>query len=62
MFLTVVISQDNLALLSNYGANSWRVTNYLLEETTKGVEKALEELKDRTTDVNRERKQSQVTP
>ena len=47
-------------MLSNYGANSWRVTNYLLEATAKGVEKALEQLKDRTTDVNRERKQSQV--
>jgi pre-mRNA-splicing factor SPF27 len=36
------------------------VSNYLLEETAKGFEKALEELKNRTTDVNRERKQTQV--
>jgi DNA-directed RNA polymerase subunit K/omega len=31
-----------------------------LEETAKQAEKALEELKQRTTDINRERKNSQV--
>ena len=43
-----------------YGPNAWRTRNYLLEETAKQAEKALEELKQRTTDINRERKNFQV--
>lgn len=54
-------SLSNIALLQTYGPNAWRVHNYLLEATSKGLDKALEELKERTTEVNRERKQFQVS-
>jgi hypothetical protein len=47
-------------LQQTYGANAWRVRNYLLESTVKQVEKALEDLKQLTVDVNRERKNAQV--
>ena len=52
--------QSNIALLQNYGANAWRVQNYLLEATSKNLDKSLEELKELTTEVNRERKNAQV--
>lgn len=51
----------NLALLQTYGQNAWRINNYLLEETAKQAEGALEGLKQLTTELNRERKNSQVT-
>ena len=51
---------NNLALLQQYGNNAWRVHNYLLEADTKKVESLLEELKERTTSLNRERKNAQV--
>ena len=51
---------NNLALLQQYGNNAWRVHNYLLEADTKKAENLLEELKERTTSLNRERKNSQV--
>ncbi|KAH7883817.1 breast carcinoma amplified sequence 2 [Phlebopus sp. FC_14] len=54
------LRHTNLALLQTYGPNAWRIHNYLLEETAKQVEKALEELKQLTTDLNRERKNSQT--
>ncbi|KAG1826219.1 breast carcinoma amplified sequence 2 [Suillus subaureus] len=54
------IRHTNLALLQTYGPNAWRIHNYLLEATAKQAETALEELKQRTTDVNRERKNSQT--
>jgi pre-mRNA-splicing factor SPF27 len=47
-------------LLQTYGSNAWRIHNYLLEATTKQTEKALEELKDMTVEVNRQRKNDQV--
>jgi len=50
----------NTALLQNYGSNAWRVHNYLLEQTAKNLEKALEELKELTTEVNRDRKNFQT--
>ncbi|PPQ97160.1 hypothetical protein CVT26_000423 [Gymnopilus dilepis] len=53
------IRQQNLALLQTYGANAWRIQNYLLEATAKNVEKALEELREMTIEVNRERKNTQ---
>jgi pre-mRNA-splicing factor SPF27 len=46
--------------MQSYGANAWRVQNYLLEHTVNELDKALEQLKERTTGVNRERKQFQV--
>lgn len=49
-----------MSLLQTYGSNAWRVHNYLFEATVKQVEKALEELKDLTVEVNRQRKNDQV--
>ncbi|KAL0579795.1 hypothetical protein V5O48_002206 [Marasmius crinis-equi] len=54
------IRQTNLTLLQTYGSNAWRIQNYLLEETAKNVEKSLEDLTQLTTDVNRDRKNSQT--
>ncbi|KAF9270485.1 breast carcinoma amplified sequence 2 [Marasmius fiardii PR-910] len=54
------IRQTNLTLLQTYGSNAWRIQNYLLEETAKNIEKSLEDLTQLTTDVNRERKNSQT--
>lgn len=54
------IRQNNLSLLQTYGSNAWRIHNYLLEATAKQTEKALEELKDMTVEVNRQRKNDQV--
>jgi pre-mRNA-splicing factor SPF27 len=52
--------QTNLTLLQTYGANAWRIQNYLLEATVKQTEQALEDLKQMTVDVNRERKNMQT--
>jgi pre-mRNA-splicing factor SPF27 len=52
--------QTNLTLLQTYGPNAWRIHNYLLEATVKQTEGALEELKQMTVDVNRERKNTQT--
>ncbi|KAF8971530.1 Pre-mRNA-splicing factor SPF27, partial [Flammula alnicola] len=54
-----LIRQQNLALLQTYGPNGFRIQNYLLEGTAKQTEKALEELKELTVEVNRERKNTQ---
>ncbi|KAI5124447.1 hypothetical protein M0805_008331 [Coniferiporia weirii] len=54
------IRQNNIALLQTYGSNAWKVQNYLMEHTAKGLETALEELRERTTEVNRQRKQYQT--
>ncbi|QRW27316.1 Breast carcinoma amplified sequence [Rhizoctonia solani] len=51
----------NLSLLQTYGANSWKVHNFLLEEDAKRVEKALEVTKEQSTEVNRARKNAQLT-
>jgi hypothetical protein len=50
-----------LALIQTYGSNAWRIHNYLLESTAKQAEKALEDLKQLTVEVNRERKNAQVS-
>ena len=55
-----IIRHNNLALLQQYGNNAWRVHNYLLEADTKKAENLLEELKEQTTSLNRERKNTQV--
>jgi hypothetical protein len=54
--------QSNLALLQQYGANVWRVHNYRLEHEAASAEKELEYLRQRTTEVNRDRKNFQVHP
>jgi hypothetical protein len=56
----VNVSQQNLVLLQTYGSNAWRIQNHLLEATAKQTEKAVEELKELTVEVNRERKNVQV--
>lgn len=55
-----VSSHNNLALLQQYGSNAWRIHNYLLEADAKKAEKLLEELKEETTSLNRDRKNTQV--
>ncbi|GBE78115.1 breast carcinoma amplified sequence 2 [Sparassis latifolia] len=50
----------NQALLQSYGANAWRIHNYRVEASAKNIEKALEDLKNLTTEVNRERKNFQT--
>jgi hypothetical protein len=57
----VLTSHTNLALLLTYGSNAWRIHNYLMEETARQYEKALEDLKQLTVDVNRERKNTQAS-
>lgn len=52
--------EASLSLLQQYGANAWKVHNYLLEADTKAYEEELERLKNRVTEVNRDRKNSQV--
>ncbi|KAI0307554.1 breast carcinoma amplified sequence 2 [Multifurca ochricompacta] len=53
------IRHNNLALLQQYGSNAWRIHNHLLEADAKEAEKLLEELKDQTTNLNRDRKNTQ---
>lgn len=54
------LRQTNLALLQNYGSNAWRIHNYQLEAVTKTLDKAVEDLKQLTVDVNRDRKNFQT--
>ncbi|THV07578.1 breast carcinoma amplified sequence 2 [Dendrothele bispora CBS 962.96] len=51
--------QTNVSLLQTYGPNAWRIHNYLLEAQAKQIEKTLEDLKQLTVDVNRQRKNDQ---
>ncbi|KAJ3568975.1 hypothetical protein NP233_g5367 [Leucocoprinus birnbaumii] len=53
------IRQTNLTLLQTYGANAWRIHNYQLEQQAKNIETTLEQLKELTVEVNRDRKNSQ---
>ncbi|KAI0702471.1 breast carcinoma amplified sequence 2 [Cytidiella melzeri] len=55
------LRHTNLALLQNYGSNAWRIHNYQLESTAKLLEKTLEDLKQLTVEVNRDRKNFQTT-
>ena len=59
-FLRLRPRHNNLALLQQYGSNAWRIHNYLTESTASNIEKALEELNNLTTEVNRDRKNFQV--
>ena len=58
--MTSKFRQTNLTLLQKYGANAWRMHNYLLESTGKKIETSLEALKQLTVEVNRDRKNNQV--
>ncbi|CAG7846227.1 SubName: Full=Uncharacterized protein {ECO:0000313/EMBL:CCA68829.1} [Serendipita indica DSM 11827] len=50
----------NGALMQQYGANAWRVYNYRLEVVGKSLDKAIEEINDKVTEVNRSRKNDQL--
>ncbi|OCH96641.1 breast carcinoma amplified sequence 2 [Obba rivulosa] len=54
------LRHSNLALLQQYGPNAWRIHNYLVEGTAKNLEKALEDLQNMTTELNRDRKNFQT--
>ncbi|KAI0034940.1 breast carcinoma amplified sequence 2 [Vararia minispora EC-137] len=54
------IRHNNLALLSQYGANAWKVHNYMLEADAKKAAQMLEAMKEETTSVNRDRKNAQM--
>lgn len=60
LLIAILFRQTNIALLQQYGSNAWRVHNYLLEANTTQMEKAVSDLEQLTTDVNRERKKMQV--
>ncbi|KAI0343938.1 breast carcinoma amplified sequence 2 [Trametopsis cervina] len=55
------LRHTNLALLQSYGSNAWRIHNYQLENTATLLDKAVEDLKQLTVEVNRERKNFQTT-
>jgi len=50
----------NGALMQQYGANAWRVYNYRLEVVGRCLDKAIEEMNDRVTEINRTRKNDQM--
>ncbi|KAJ3519697.1 hypothetical protein NM688_g9262 [Phlebia brevispora] len=50
----------NLELLQQYGANAWRIHNFQMEATAKLLEKTVEDLKQLTVEVNRDRKNFQT--
>ncbi|KAJ8518700.1 hypothetical protein ONZ45_g4226 [Pleurotus djamor] len=55
-----LLRQTNATLLQTYGSNAWRIHNYLLEADAKFIEKTLEDLKQLTVELNRERKNEQT--
>ena len=50
----------NLELMNKYGANAWRVGNYLVEKEIERLQSQTEIIKTKTEEVNRERKAKQV--
>lgn len=50
----------NIELLSKFGANSWRISNFLLEKDIDRLAKEAEGVQQTIEDINRGRKQSQV--
>jgi len=51
---------DTLGLLQNYGTNAWKLHNYMLEADARAIEAELERARERVTEINRERKNSQL--
>ncbi|KAI8453962.1 Pre-mRNA-splicing factor SPF27 [Phakopsora pachyrhizi] len=51
----------NLSLMSNYGSNHWKLSNFLIEKEIEKVEKTVEAYKLEIDNVNRRRKASQVS-
>ncbi|EEP77131.1 conserved hypothetical protein [Uncinocarpus reesii 1704] len=52
---------ENLSLLDAHGKNAWLIGNAQLEEILRQIEKELQETKDATDEVNKERKLRQET-
>lgn len=52
---------DNLSLLESHGKNAWLIGNYQLEEVLGRTEKELQEVKEATDALNRERRMRQET-
>ncbi|KAF7794704.1 hypothetical protein EIP86_005842 [Pleurotus ostreatoroseus] len=50
----------NLELLQKYGANAWRIHNFQMEAVARDLDKAVEDLKNLTVEVNRDRKNFQT--
>jgi pre-mRNA-splicing factor SPF27 len=55
------IRLSNLEMLSKYGANAWRVSNYLVEQEIARLQASTESIRTSTDEVNRERKAKQVS-
>ncbi|PGH27589.1 hypothetical protein AJ80_00831 [Polytolypa hystricis UAMH7299] len=53
--------QENLSLLESYGKNAWLIGNSQLEDVLRQIEKELQETKEATDAVHRERKTKQET-
>lgn len=51
---------SNLELMNKYGSNAWRVSNYLVEQEIARLQSTAEQIKDRTEEINRERKAKQL--
>lgn len=47
--------------MTKYGANAWRVSNYLTEKEVERLQAQLDVVKRKTEEVNRERKSKQVS-
>ena len=50
----------NLDVMGKYASNSWRVANYLVEKEIERLQTRVENVKNATEEVNRERKAKQV--
>lgn len=50
----------NLDLFNKYGANAWRISNFLTEQSTERIQREIEKVTAETEDVNRTRKVEQV--
>ncbi|KAL0082367.1 Pre-mRNA-splicing factor SPF27 [Phycomyces blakesleeanus] len=53
-------SMFNLELLQKYGANAWRVHNFQLEAYLKQIQKATEEYRNESREINKQRKFEQT--
>lgn len=54
------VRRQNLELMKAYGANKWRIGNFLAEKDIERAKAELEAVRERTEEVNRSRKSSQV--
>lgn len=54
------IRSSNVELLQKYGANTWRISNFLLEQDVSRIERELETINNLSEDLNRRRKNGQT--